>query len=153
MYHDIRPGVKSDRDWLWSLYCSSMREHVERAWGWDEKFQLESFDKYLPAEEFQLIYKNNIPIGAYLLKDNHDHFWLEMLLIDPEYQNQGIGSKVLINIVSTKCTSQKPLKFSVIKSNPAYRLYKKLGFILYDEDESFYKMTSTYNEIKRDNVD
>lgn len=142
MHYDIRPGMRSDRDWLWSLYCLTMRKHVERAWGWDEKFQLESFDKYLPAEGFQLIYKNSIPIGAYLLKDKNDHFWLEMLLICPDYQNQGLGTKVLNNIVATKCTPQKPLKFSVIKSNPAFNLYKRLGFHLYDENDSFYKMTS-----------
>lgn len=122
-----------------------MKEHVERAWGWKEKFQLESFDKHLPSNEFQIIYNHKSRVGAYLLKDKSDHFWLEMILIDPAYQNLGIGTKLINGILNNTCSSTKPLRFSVIKGNPAINLYKRLGFSIYGEDDNFYKMTSAYN--------
>jgi ribosomal protein S18 acetylase RimI-like enzyme len=138
---EFRQGTKGKKEWLWTLYRSTLKEHVDNAWGWDENFQFESFNKYLRVEEFCLIYQNNKPVGGYLLQDKKDHYWLEMILIDAKHQNKGIGTKVICDILKQNCSDIKPLEFNVIKGNRAIELYKRLGFHVYDEDDNFYKMT------------
>ena len=136
----IRQGSPSDASWLYLLYCTTMRVHIENTWGWDEKFQRNGFKSNLPPEKFKIIALNEKDVGAFLVDEEPDHFWIEMLLVQPDMQGRGIGTKILkmLQVVSQK--HQKPIKLSVIKTNPARHFYHRLGFQVYDEDDAFFKM-------------
>jgi ribosomal protein S18 acetylase RimI-like enzyme len=56
----------------------------------------------------------------------------------PEFQGRGYGSQVVDDVVSR--SSGKVVSLSVLKANPAYKLYLRLGFSLVGEDEYEYHL-------------
>ena len=136
----LKKGKESDKEWLYSLYCKTMRTCIEKTWGWDEKFQYEGFSNNLSPEHFEIVVLHGKSIGGFCLKEKIDHLWLEMILIDPLYQGKGLGKALLQSIIRTSLSKGIPLKLSVIKANPVKQFYEKLGFEQYDENDSFYML-------------
>ncbi len=142
MYHyALRKGEADDKAWLFELYCSTLRPAIELTWGWDEAFQLNQFSDSLAPENFEILLLEGKPIGCFCLVENEGHFWLEMLLIHPNYQRRGIGKRVIRQIRRLSASKNKTLKLGVIKANPVRQFYEKLGFTVYDEDGAFYRLS------------
>lgn len=53
-------------------------------------------------------------------------------------QNQGIGTLFLEYLKELSKRQEKPIFLAVIKTNPAQKLYRKLGFIFCKEENAFY---------------
>ena len=51
----MRRGSNQDEDWLFELFRSTMQNHIDKAWGWDELLQREGFVTTLPAKQFQIL--------------------------------------------------------------------------------------------------
>ena len=60
------------------------------------------------------------------------------ICIIPEYQGNGIGSKILKDILDKN--SDKDIKLQFFKQNPVGVLYERLGFEKYGETEFHYQM-------------
>jgi len=136
----LMDGKTPDREWLYNLYQNAMRSCIDATWGWNEEFQSNGFDNNLKPTDWKII-KNDIErIGGFVLKEGNDHLWLEMIIIKPGYQQEGIGRRILTYIQSIAKEKSLPLRLSIIKANPVRPFYLKLGFSQYDEDDSFYKM-------------
>ena len=142
---EIRDGSSSDSEWLYALYCSTMKIHIEKMWGWDEEFQRNGFFKNLPSEQFHIVVKNGEDTGAYQIVDKEDHLQLKMIIIKPEAQSQGIGKWIMNKLQNESKESNKPLKLNIIKGNPAKSFYLDLGFFVYEEDKELIKMEWTCN--------
>ena len=56
-------GMPSDQEWLYSLFRSTMQQHIAIAWGWDEQFQKESFNTSLSAVNFKILTELGTKIG------------------------------------------------------------------------------------------
>jgi ribosomal protein S18 acetylase RimI-like enzyme len=139
-HYSLRKGNADDKQWLYELYCQTLRPAIEQTWGWEEGFQMKQFNEHLKPDNFEILTIGGNPIGGFYVVENADHFWLEMLLINPSYQSKGIGNKVIKQIQRMSAAKKKPLKLCVIKSNPVQPFYEKLGFRVYEEDKAFYKM-------------
>jgi len=136
----LRNGNQYDKEWLYNLYCRTMKPSIEATWGWNEKFQADGFSSNLAPSMFRIITIDEQNIGGFCLKEKNDHFYLEIILIDPKHQKKGIGKSVMNNMMSIAKNKNLPLKLSVIKKNIVKGFYEKLGFFQYDEDENFYRM-------------
>lgn len=140
IFYSLRTGQASDNDWLFSLYCQALRPAIEKTWGWDEVFQRNNFSTHLSPEKFDIMVLEGKPIGGFMMDERKDYLWLEMLLINPDYQRKGIGSKVMKQLQQEAITQNKPLKLSVIKANPVKPFYEKLGFMVEAEDKAFFQL-------------
>ncbi len=69
-----------------------------------------------------------------------------MLLVSNKVQRKGLGTAIIKKLQTGSERSGKPLKLSVIKVNPAKEFYCRLGFHVYDQDESFFKMKWAYDK-------
>jgi GNAT superfamily N-acetyltransferase len=58
----------------------------------------------------------------------------------PAFQNRGVGSIILNRLLANAAAKGKPVELSVLKNNPARRLYDRLGFAVVSEDEMKYFM-------------
>lgn len=145
MDFEIRLAAISDKEWLYTLYCSTMRKYIEKTWGWDEEFQKNGFKTNLHPTKFKIIVVNGNEVGAYVINEESGHYWLEMILITPKMQKYGLGTAIIDKLQTDSEKGGKPLKLSVLKVNPAKEFYSRLGFHVYDEDDSFYKMAWAYN--------
>jgi hypothetical protein len=62
--YQTRPAKQEDEPFLYACYKQTMREYVERAWGWNEEFQRASFVEHLPWQRFQIIAIGPIAVGG-----------------------------------------------------------------------------------------
>ena len=91
-----------------------------------------------------LIYKSAQKIGMLKYNVGNNILYIKQLQIHPDFQNSGIGSGLIRQLISSH--NPTSVKLSVLKTNPALNLYLRLGFQQYDEDEhEFYMERKSIN--------
>ena len=60
------------------------------------------------------------------------------ICIIPEYQNKGIGTKIIKDIITLY--KKNDIELQCFKTNPVKKLYERLGFRVYKETDFHYKM-------------
>ncbi len=136
----FRQSTPEDRDFLWSLKVQSMGPYIEKIFGWDESVQLKFFNNGFMPEKISIVRYKEQDAGMYELEELQDSWLLSRIEILPDFQNRGIGCRVLERIIVETGFSGKPLKLQVFKINPARNLYERLGFKIYGETDNHYKM-------------
>jgi ribosomal protein S18 acetylase RimI-like enzyme len=123
---------------LFALYESSLREHIDRTFGWDEAFQRDRFDKSYCDAEFSLIDSGLATVGYCVVKRETESLHLSLLLVQPEFQNRGIGRVVMQTLMSQAAEHNRPLTLSCfLRNEGAMRFYEQLGFSIVSRDEHF----------------
>ena len=74
----------------------------------------------------------------YINEDGDD--FIDLFYIDKEYQGSGIGTQILIGQLLADRKNNVDTALQVFKENPAKKLYEKVGFKVYDETNTHYKM-------------
>ena len=137
----LRPGEHNDREYLWWLHRETMRDYVDQTWGWNEAWQRDNFDRNFDPLSLRIIEKDGDPIGYISVRRSSDGILLAAIEIAPQQQNQGIASQLINELLDEADRSRLPVKLSVLKINPARRLYERLGFQCTGETSTHYLMT------------
>ncbi len=90
--------------------------------------------------QVRIITRADADIGWLQSTIQDDAHFLVQLFIDTELRGQGIGTEVMHRIIEEARTAGRPVTLGVIKSNPALRLYGRLGFEITHEDDRKYYM-------------
>ena len=137
----LRPALESDIDFLVDLRNATMRDYLEQVG------MPISLDDYLNRIQFkfecaQIITLDQVPIGLFKAEYQADQnlWYLIQIQIHPGYQNASIGSTLVKNLIEKAQASQSRVGLSVIKTNPAYQLYQRLGFKKISETEYEYNL-------------
>lgn len=133
----FRQISKDDYNFVWQIHKDLFKSYVEQIWGWDEDWQRDYFDKNFSLENSEVIVVENKDIGFLRVEENPNFIFLRSILILPEYQNEGIGSNIISDLIET---STKPIELRVLKPNPARKLYERLGFQITEETETNFIM-------------
>lgn len=139
----LLPIEEIDEPFLLKLYASTRASEMALVdWSEEQKHQFlrmqfnaqqsHYFENYQEAR-FDVVKWKNTSIGRLYVEE-----WVnEVRIIDisllPDYCNQGIGSYFLKKIIKHASNIKKGVSIHVEKSNPAMRLYKRLGFQKIDE--------------------
>jgi len=75
-----------------------------------------------------------------ILENKKDEILLKEIEINPEFQNKGIGTYIIQNIINDAKKQTKPVILYVLKVNPAQKLYKELGFNIFKETDTHFIM-------------
>ncbi len=126
-----------DFDFLWRLHNAALREYVEKTWGWDEERQRRLFAESFDANNGEIIVIGGADAGYLWTAEREMGTILVSIRILPEYQNRGIGKKIIEDVL---VKSKKPVRLQVLKINPAQNLYKRLGFETISETETHFLM-------------
>ena len=139
----FRKCTNDDFEFLFLLKKQNFRKYVDDIWGWNDLEQIERMKRDL---EENLSHKNiismdGIEIGvyAYHITNNGDFFINEINIIR-EYQNKGIGSRILQEQLLKNSENDVRTILQVFKNNPAINLYKRLGFTVYEETDTHFRM-------------
>lgn len=126
----IRLAQNSDYAWLLDLHHTVYRDLIIKEFGyWDDDEELGLFLEAWETKKIEVIMVHRQPVGMFIVDQQKDCLWLDEIQIDPLYQNQGIGSEVIIKLVFKARELELPLRLRVLHANKdAYRLYQKLGF-------------------------
>ncbi len=95
---------------------------------------------YPAATDFILCLADGTAVGRHLVERQPDCYRCIDLAVLSAYRNRGIGAWALRQLQQIAALEQAPFRLRVAKSNPALRLYGRLGFIKASADELSYEM-------------
>ena len=132
-------ATNADRSYLFELRKLTMVEHLETEGLYfsDEEHHSRIDDN---SECAYLIMSSDKKIGMIKYEECRDKVIIMQLQIHPDFQDLGFGKKVVEQILSY--SDSKVVELSVLKSNPAQKLYKRLGFKVTGEDQNEFFMES-----------
>ena len=146
-----RPITIEDMDFLYRLYISTRAEEMSHV-PWDDQQKAVLLRQQFDAQHHQ--YRENYPNADFLVLvvDGKDAGRLyvaydpdEVRVIDisllSEFRGRGIGGSVLRGVLDK--AGDRRVILHVLSSNPAIRLYKRLGFEVVEVVEPYLRMQWT----------
>ncbi|MHA2282885.1 MAG: GNAT family N-acetyltransferase [Promethearchaeota archaeon] len=130
-----------DSKFLYNLKKKTLREYVSKTWGWDERWQKNYHSQHFKPELLKVITKSGKKIGCLSIIEEENRFFLSIIEILPQYQNQGIGTGLIIELISKAKKRNLPVYLQALRTNvKAQKLYKDLGFSIESTTDTHYKM-------------
>jgi epoxide hydrolase-like predicted phosphatase len=129
------PSTADHKEFCYQVKKATMGGYIEQIWGWDETFQQEMHNQDWQKKQPQIILYNSKPIGTIFISQDENHLEIGRFYILPEYQNQGVGSYFLKQVLGKADKAGIPAQLYVMKRNPAKMLYERYGFVTIKEDE------------------
>lgn len=141
----LTPATEADREFLYELHRATMREHIERTWGWDEAWQRTDFERRFRAGRTRLITVEGERAGAVEVLDGERDVLVENIQVLPSWQRHGIGSRVLELLIAHASKSGRDVGLQVLETNTgARRLYERLGFVATERVPPHVRMTRSH---------
>ncbi len=149
---ELRPYDEENDDFLFDLYASTRAEELQ-SWGWTDQqrelflrqqyeAQRQSYGIQFEDADHQIIVADGQPIGRMMVLRGEDEYRLIDISLLPPYRGTGIGTQILRGLLCEAFDARKPVRLSVLKTNPAARLYARLGFVVTDDDGLYLQMTA-----------
>jgi ribosomal protein S18 acetylase RimI-like enzyme len=133
----LRPARADDYDFLIALHEATMREYVDRVWGWDDEEQERILRSRFRPEGWQIVQSENQDIGMLVVEDEPGGIRIAEIELLPAWQERGIGSAIIRWLMGKAARTGKPLTLRVLRVNERARaLYVRLGFRPYKEIET-----------------
>ncbi|QJR13540.1 hypothetical protein DSM104440_00324 [Usitatibacter palustris] len=79
-------------------------------------------------------------IGLVKIVRNGSDWELLQIQLETARQGKGLGAQLVGQLIAEAQQAQATLKLSVLKANPARRLYERLGFVVIGEDAHTFEM-------------
>lgn len=130
------PAGSTDWPVAWRLQRAAFTEQVAREYGgWTPELEARCAEAWSPAVT-TLLRLGPVLVGWFRLElhDNHDR--LDLLVISPDHQGQGLGTRVLRLLKARASVRSVPLWLSVHTLNRARALYAREGFAERPRDEA-----------------
>jgi ribosomal protein S18 acetylase RimI-like enzyme len=134
----LKPAEATDDAFLYQVYASTRQEELARVpWTALQKrvflrtqhqAQLRHYRTYYPNATFELICQDDEPIGRLFIKRGVEEVRLMDIALLPAYRNQGIGTRLMHNLLEEAEALGQFIGLHVEQFNPAYQLYQRLGF-------------------------
>ena len=102
--------------------------------------QRQQYDASYPEAASGIILLDEHPIGRMLVDKSEREFTLVDIALLPHHRSAGIGTSLIRELLSEANTTGKPVRLHVAKSNPAQRLYERLGFSLVSDQSMYFEM-------------
>ncbi|HET9838729.1 MAG TPA: GNAT family N-acetyltransferase [Candidatus Angelobacter sp.] len=146
----LRPYQDYDRDFLFKVYASTRADEIA-PFGWPPAQQEAFLRMQFTAQQqwysmsyaqavHHIIELDGAPIGRLMVARAQPAAVLVDIALLPEHRGKGIGGQLIRDLIQ-QCNQEKlPLQLQVLRTNPALRLYERLGFIRTGEDQIYVQM-------------
>ena len=142
--------VESDVPFLRELYASTRSEELAQT-GWSDvlksQFIAQQFHAQTigyasahPTMESLIVERAGVAIGRLLLDSDTGSFMVVDISLVPTMRGAGIGGAILGDVLQQAGRDSKTVVLSVLPTNPALRLYQRLGFSISDQSDPYYRM-------------
>lgn len=136
-----------DFEFLWQLHNAALKKYIAATWGWNEARQRRLFSESFNVDDGQIVVAGGKDAGFLRVSEKETEIVLISIRLLPQFQNQGIGTKLIKDVLNEASRKNKPVCLQVLKTNPAKRLYEKLGFRVFGETETHFLMRFPVGEI------
>lgn len=135
----FRSATEADLPFLLELRRKTMSEHLRLSGV--EPSQSERFERVLARFECaEIIMLCGNPVGLLKVARDDKSWSLIQIQLVPEQQYKGLGTRILKALLDDAVQSRASVKLSVLKANPARRLYERLGFCVVNASAHAYEM-------------
>lgn len=139
---------------LQTLYASTRADEMALLPHWTEaekaaflQQQFRAQHTYYQAQfaqaQFELLLQEERPIGRRYIDRRTDEIRLIDIALLPAYRGQGLGSRLMEELLDEARQRRLPIRIHVEQYNPALRLYQRLGFRLLADRGVYYFMEWT----------
>jgi len=130
MLYSLRHAKDADRAWLEALRRAVYEHLFFATWGgWDEARHQRHFAAPWQQGRIQLVEVNGQPVGMIQLREQEDCVAIGEIQILPEYQNKGLGTRLLVEVIDRARQQGRDVILSMgLMNSGAHRLYERLGF-------------------------
>ena len=141
MIGKLRPATVDDSEFCYTLHRQSLGWVIAEVFGgWDDAVQREFHARWFDPARLEIIEDDDAtPIGVLDVQEGTDHTYLSRIELLPEYQNRGIGSAVIRDLL----TDGRSVRLHVFTLNSRAReLYARLGFRVDGEHDGRLEMVA-----------
>lgn len=138
----LRSATPEDDPFLFELYAGTRSDELV-AVGWNDRqreaflrMQFEIQRRGRPYGDNNIVLLEERRIGQFELRRTEEAIFLVDITIVPEFRNQGIGAKLINDLIEESTLTGKPIHLHVLASNFAKRLYERLGFVVVDDNSA-----------------
>jgi len=119
-----------------------MRDYISEIWGWDDQWQENDFFSHFEPDDITLVLKEQGLAGYSHVENRGGQMFIRMIVVHPNHQRKGIGSKLLESVIAAGKVQSKSIGLEVFKINhEAKKFYERYGFNVEDETSSSYVMS------------
>ena len=137
---NLRPAVDTDEPFVNALTRETMRTYVESTWSDQRDRERYYAGNSFHREHTRIICDGERAVGRVTLAYRDGGLFIDNLHIIPEMQNRGIGAWVLETVIAEGESQGLPIRLTVLRNNPARRLYDRAGFAVIGEADQRYAM-------------
>lgn len=141
--YTLRTITEQDYDFIYQVKKDAYQSYVEMNFGeWNDEQQKEFFKAFMEKykEGAHIITFQGIDIGFFNDCETDYIYEIGNICILPEYQNLGIGTAILRDMINKHAHADKEIHLQYFKQNPVGRLYERLGFEKVGETPYHYQM-------------
>jgi ribosomal protein S18 acetylase RimI-like enzyme len=118
----LRPATPADADFYYATQYEALGGYFKGIW--DEAVHRARTQQELAEQPVQIVERAGVAIGYLVVSPHDDHWYLDEISLVASARNRGIGSQLVRDVMA----AHVPLRLSVLDTNPARRLYARLGF-------------------------
>ena len=135
----LRPAVDGDLSWLLKLRLRTMAQHIARSG--EELSVKDQRDRVLYRYDcIHIVELDAVPVGMMKVIRNEVPWQLVQIQVRPENQGQGIGERLVRQLLDDGKRQGVAVSLHVLKVNPAKNLYGRLGFTVVADRGHSYEM-------------
>ena len=134
------PADETYKEFSYQVKKAAEGEYITPMFGWDEDVQRDFHARDWQQRKPHIITHDGKLIGTVATIESEDCIEIGQFFILPAYQNKGIGTHLLKNILNKADQLGKNVTLRFLKNNPVKSLYVRNGFRIVDTSEIFYYM-------------
>ncbi|NNF00872.1 MAG: GNAT family N-acetyltransferase [Pyrinomonadaceae bacterium] len=102
--------------------------------------QNQHYSNLYPNAAHQIVNYSGTSVGRLFVDRSAKYIHCIDITILGEYRNQGIGSFILNDLIGESSKSEKVFSLEVLKTNPAVKLYERLGLKVVRDEGAHWRM-------------
>ena len=134
----LRPARPEDFDYCAHLYFEGM-ESIIKELNLNMDSQVAGFRQRWDVTQVRIVTLDGMEIGWLQSFIKDDAVFLAQLFVESALRRQGIGTEAVKGLIEEAARADRAVTLGVVKTNPALRLYERLGFrTTHEDDRKFY---------------
>lgn len=140
----LRPATPADREFLIAVYGGTRAQELAQVpWEqgqkeafvrWQFERQEEEYRQRYPDARYSVVLVDGEPAGRIWVGVDDRQIRLLDIAIVPQFQNRGVGTYLLRQLMAEAAEAKKPLRHMVFVLNDnAHRFYERLGFVTIED--------------------
>jgi ribosomal protein S18 acetylase RimI-like enzyme len=135
----LRDAGPKDADFAFAVRAAAFSKYLEAAGGWNEVEERRLHERRFATQRFLVLSVDGASVGILAMSVRPDSMILHQLMILPEYQSHGVGTRCMGLVLEEARQLGVPVRLRVMKVNPrAIAFYERLGFVQVGETSSHY---------------